>query len=102
MMTNLIQNAIQAVPENRTPEVQVHLVPNEEGLEVWVSDNGSGIEKENLEKIFEPKFTTKTGGMGLGLGIVKNIIRSFGGELDYISEVNKGTTFKIKLKKNAL
>ena len=102
MMTNLIQNAIQAVPENRTPEVHVHLVPNEDGVEVWVRDNGSGIEKENLEKIFEPKFTTKTGGMGLGLGIVKNIIQSFGGELDYTSEVNKGTTFKIKLKKNAL
>ncbi len=102
MMTNLIQNAIQAIPEERSPAVQVHLKMAQADVEVLIVDNGSGIENQNLDKIFEPKFTTKTGGMGLGLGIVKNIIQSLGGTLTYTSEVNKGTTFKIKLEKNGL
>ena len=60
-------------------------------------DNGNGIPDQIKDKIFEPKFTTKTSGMGLGLGIVKSIIESHGGEIHYVSKKNKGTTFTITL-----
>ena len=64
------------------------------------SNNGMGIEVENKNKIFEPRFTTKSGGMGLGLGIVKKIIESLNGQIEFQSKLNKGTDIIIKLKKN--
>ena len=47
------------------------------------------------DKIFEPKFTTKTSGMGLGLGMVKNLVNSYGGKISFKSKIGKGTIFKI-------
>ena len=68
-------------------------------LKVMVSDNGCGIEPENLTKIFDPFFTTKpTGeGTGLGLSICRNIITSHKGEMSCESKVGLGTTFKMVL-----
>ena len=63
-------------------------------------DNGNGIPKEIEDKVFEPKFTTKTSGMGLGLGIVKNIIKSHEGTIRYVSKKGKGTTFIIALSRS--
>ena len=60
-------------------------------------DNGNGIAPEVKHKIFEPKFTTKSSGMGLGLGIVKNIIESHNGTIKCVSKMKKGTTFSIVL-----
>ena len=60
-------------------------------------DNGNGIAPEVKQKIFEPKFTTKSSGMGLGLGIVKNIIESHNGTINCVSKMKKGTTFSIVL-----
>ena len=99
IMTNLLQNAIQAVPQDREPIIRVHIEKHAEFLKIEIQDNGSGISEENITKIFEPKFTTKTGGMGLGLAIVKNSINSLGGTITYETEENKGTIFTIQLKK---
>jgi nitrogen fixation/metabolism regulation signal transduction histidine kinase len=99
IMTNLLQNAIQAVPQDREPIIRVHIEKHAEFLKIEIQDNGSGISEENINKIFEPKFTTKTGGMGLGLAIVKNSINSLGGTITYETEENKGTIFTIQLKK---
>jgi two-component system nitrogen regulation sensor histidine kinase NtrY len=66
---------------------------------VIVSDNGLGVSKINRDKIFEPKFTTKSDGMGLGLGIVRSIINSHRGKISYKSKSKKGTDFKISLPK---
>ena len=60
-----------------------------------VKDNGIGIEEQFLDKIFEPKFTTKNSGMGLGLGIIKNIIENYKGTITFESEYGKGTTFML-------
>jgi len=98
-MTNLLQNAIQAVPQDREPIIRVHIEKHTEFLKIEIQDNGSGISEENITKIFEPKFTTKTGGMGLGLAIVKNSINSLEGTITYETEENKGTIFTIQLKK---
>ena len=62
---------------------------------IAVQDNGIGISEENMDKIFEPKFTTKNSGMGLGLGMVKNIVENSQGSIEFTSEEGVGTTFKV-------
>ncbi|MDA8808267.1 HAMP domain-containing histidine kinase, partial [Flavobacteriaceae bacterium] len=64
-------------------------------VSISVRDNGNGIPLNIRKNIFEPNFTTKSGGMGLGLGMVKNLVNSYEGKIDFESKVNKGTTFKI-------
>ena len=97
VITNLVQNALQSIPKSKIPQIgiQIKTEPNKTFLSVM--DNGNGIPDQIKDKIFEPKFTTKTSGMGLGLGIVKSIIESHGGEIEYVSRKNKGTTFTITL-----
>ena len=98
VLTNLIQNAIQAVPQGREPKIEVRLSLQKHQLEIQITDNGTGISTEDIHRVFEPKFTTKTGGMGLGLAIVKNIIDSLNGTIDFNSSLKSGTTFSIKLR----
>jgi signal transduction histidine kinase len=62
-----------------------------------VRDEGTGIPEDHLDKIFEPDFTTKSGGMGLGLAIVENIIIGHGGSIKVESEMGRGTQFIITL-----
>jgi signal transduction histidine kinase len=69
----------------------------EENVIISVKDNGIGIDAENIEHIFEPKFTTKTSGMGLGLGIIKNIIENYKGTITFETEPGKGSTFIVAL-----
>ena len=97
VMTNLIQNGIQSVEADTNPLINVQILLKEDQVVVRVSDNGQGIATENKEKIFEPKFTTKSKGMGLGLGIVRNIIHSHRGQIGYEANPKKGTTFVIQL-----
>ena len=99
VMTNLIKNSIQAIPSDREPNINIEITDSKNSVKVLVSDNGLGVLEENKEKIFEPKFTTKTDGMGLGLGIVKNIINSHRGKISYKSKPKKGTKFTIALPK---
>jgi two-component system nitrogen regulation sensor histidine kinase NtrY len=99
VMTNLIKNSIQAIPHDREPLINVKITENSKTVKVMVSDNGLGVSKINRDKIFEPKFTTKSDGMGLGLGIVRSIINSHRGKISYKSKSKKGTDFKISLPK---
>ena len=99
VMTNLIKNSIQSIPSEREPNINIEITDSKNSVKVLVSDNGLGVLEENKEKIFEPKFTTKTDGMGLGLGIVKNIINSHRGKISYKSKPKKGTKFTISLPK---
>jgi nitrogen fixation/metabolism regulation signal transduction histidine kinase len=98
IITNLVKNAIQSIPENQEIKsvlVSVRRHPKE--VIILVKDNGIGIEDQFLDKIFEPKFTTKNSGMGLGLGIIKNIIENYKGTITFESEYGKGTTFMVAL-----
>ena len=99
VMTNLIKNSIQAIPHDREPIINVKITESLKTVKVTVSDNGLGVSKNNRDKIFEPKFTTKSDGMGLGLGIVRSIINSHRGKISYKSKSKKGTDFKISLPK---
>lgn len=92
---NLILNAIQSMPEGGTLKIQT--AQEKGGIQISIQDTGRGIPKENLDRIFEPLFTTKQKGIGLGLVIVKNIIEGHGGSIHVQSEVGKGTIFTISL-----
>ncbi len=95
--TNIIQNALQAVKQGQQPKIKVTIKKEGKIVKISFADNGIGIPKSIQSKVFEPKFTTKSKGMGLGLGIVKNIIDSHKAKIDYTTG-EKGTTFVIKLK----
>ena len=95
VVTNLVKNAVQAVEKEKHPAVLVTVTEEDGRACLTVSDNGVGISEENKEKIFEPKFTTKSSGMGLGLAMVKNIVESCGGSIHFTSKLNKGTIFKV-------
>ena len=99
VMTNLIQNGLQSVSSDRKPKIKVELKNYTKKILVFVSDNGSGVDPNLRNKIFEPMFTTKTKGMGLGLGIVKKIIEIHKGLISYKSDNKSGTTFTIELQK---
>jgi two-component system, NtrC family, nitrogen regulation sensor histidine kinase NtrY len=94
VITNLVKNAIQAMPEEQEDKlILVSVYKNENNVIINVKDNGKGVLEENKARIFEPKFTTKSSGMGLGLAIIKNIIENYNGTITFTSEENKGTEF---------
>ena len=95
IMTNLIKNAVQACENTNSPSIKVSIKKMSKTVSISVRDNGNGIQLNIRKNIFEPNFTTKSGGMGLGLGMVKNLVNSYEGKIDFESKVNKGTTFKI-------
>ena len=98
IITNLVKNAIQAIPEEKEQKSIIVAVKElDNNVNITVNDNGIGIESEYIEHIFEPKFTTKTSGMGLGLGIIKNIIENYKGTITFETEYGKGTTFIVSL-----
>ena len=99
VVTNLVKNAIQSIPDERTPKIDVHVFSKHKDVVFTVSDNGNGVTEENISKVFEPKFTTKTSGMGLGLPMIKNIIEAYGGSITFTSQEYKGTTFKVTFPK---
>ncbi|TYB79902.1 GHKL domain-containing protein [Bizionia myxarmorum] len=101
VVTNLVKNAIQAIPDNgiKTPKVVVEVREDGEFVIISVTDNGKGISEENTAKIFEPKFTTKSSGMGLGLGMVKNIVETYNGNITFTSQLHEGTTFTVTIPK---
>ena len=95
IVNNLVKNAIQSVPENKIPDIEVELSEKDEHVYIKVKDNGSGIDDTISQKIFEPKFTTKTSGMGLGLPMIKNIIETYNGSICYDTTKGKGTVFVV-------
>ncbi len=97
IITNLVKNSIQAVPESRDAEVGVFLQKIKDFVVIRVTDNGIGVPPQLGDKIFEPKFTTTTGGTGLGLAMVKKIVEDYNGEIRYISEEGRGTEFTIRI-----
>ena len=82
-------------------EVRVALKATEDEVHVDVTDNGSGIDSSRLPHIFEPKFTTKTHGLGLGLAMVSAIVRGAGGSVSVLSTSHQGTTFRVSLPQSA-
>ncbi len=96
LFTNLIQNAVQAV-ENKKAIIHIDEKLESNHIILSVKDNGSGINKEAIEKIFTPNFTTKTSGSGLGLAMCKGIVEKANGKIWFESSVGEGTIFYVEL-----
>ncbi len=96
VMVNLLNNAIQSIPTNKKGQIDIQVNTNGNEHSISITDNGVGIPEELRHKIFSPNFTTKSGGAGLGLAMVKNIITSAQGSIIFKSDQN-GTTFEISL-----
>jgi signal transduction histidine kinase len=94
-LTNIIGNACQAMPEGGT--LSIATKNNGQTASIEVGDSGVGIPPENLNKLFEPLFSTKSRGVGLGLAIVQSIVTAHGGTITVKSAVGKGSTFCIAL-----
>lgn len=98
IINNLVKNAIESIPSYEPfPRILVKVEKENQWILITISDNGTGIPLNLKDKIFEPQFTTKTSGMGLGLAMIKNMIESYGGTVSFESALNKGTTFYVKL-----
>lgn len=95
VLVNLVKNAMQATTKGGTISLQT--AEGMDGVWVSVSDTGSGIPAEQINRIFEPFYTTKKKGTGLGLMIVQRIVRAHGGRIELQSKQNQGTTFRIWL-----
>ena len=100
VVTNLVKNATQAMIDQPHPRILVTVASEGENVKISVADNGIGISADFTDKIFEPKFTTKSSGMGLGLGMVKNIVETFNGSIDFTSQPGKGTVFNVIFPRN--
>lgn len=120
VVQNIITNAVQAMPAGGTLTIAaqhvqgskfkvqgceddniehrtLNLEPESGFIEISVSDTGEGISPENMDKLFQPLFTTKTKGIGLGLVVCKNLVEANGGRISVGSRLGKGTTFKVIL-----
>lgn len=96
-ITNIIINAIESMHTNGLLTISVSI--SDEGYEVCIKDNGKGIAKEHLPKLFEPFFTMKKNGMGLGLTVSYTILQSHNAKIRAQSRENEGTEFHISFKK---
>jgi CheY-like chemotaxis protein len=107
VVQNLVINAAQAMPEGGVIAIKARnesltgtdggQLPPGNYVCITVADTGVGIKAENLARIFDPYFTTKQQGSGLGLATVYSIVRKHRGEIDVESELGKGTTFRVRL-----
>lgn len=99
VFSNIILNAIQAMPKGG--KLTITTARKDESIETDIADTGEGISKENLEKIFDPLFSTKSRGTGLGLSLCQSIIEGHEGAIEVKSEVGKGAKFIVKLQISA-
>jgi len=97
VFNNLLQNAVQAIGHKREGLIKITLNPDQGNYVIRVIDNGPGIPREMMDKIFSPSFTTKSSGMGLGLALVRSIIVEAGGKINFESSAGEGTVFIISL-----
>lgn len=99
IFNNIIKNSFQAVKNKEDGKISIAIKTDSETCAVSITDNGCGIKDEDKDKIFNPRFTTKQEGNGIGLAIVKTIIETYGGEINFLSKENEGTTFNIIFKR---
>ena len=98
VLINVIKNSIEAKSNN--PKISLEIKQEQKNIKIIISDNGVGMDDEVLKRIGENFYTTKERGTGLGVSLSKEIIRLHGGEMNYESELGKGTTVFITLPQN--
>lgn len=100
IVTNIVSNARQARDENRENIINVDVEQRQKRIIITIEDNGVGIPEDLYQRIFEPNFTSKSSGMGLGLTMVRKMVEDYKGEISVKSTVGKGTMFTISLPSN--
>ena len=97
LFTNLLQNAVQSIPQDRKAKIEISTSEEEGKVTIAIKDNGIGIPQTMQDKIFTPNFTTKTSGTGLGLAMCKGIVEKLDGMIWFETEVNRFTIFYVQL-----
>ena len=100
IITNLVANSRQAKHDDRENIINLDVEQRQKRVIITVDDNGTGIPEELYDRIFEPNFTSKTSGTGLGLTMVRKMVEDYKGEISVKSELGKGSTFTISLPTN--
>ena len=100
IITNLVTNARQAKHDDRDNIINLDVEQRQKRVIITVDDNGTGIPEDLYDRIFEPNFTSKTSGTGLGLTMVRKMVEDYKGQISVKSEVGKGSTFTISLPTN--
>lgn len=97
LFTNLLQNAVQAVPEFKKPVIEISSELIEDKVLIKIRDNGEGIPESKIAKIFTPNFTTKSSGTGLGLAMCKGIVEKVNGRIWFETKENEWTVFYVEI-----
>ena len=97
VIINLVQNSIHALEKSTDKKIIISIKYYEQKIIISFADTGCGMDKETCDRIFEPYFTTKVTGTGLGLTMVYKILQEFGGNIEVQSHLGKGTVFLISL-----
>jgi two-component system nitrogen regulation sensor histidine kinase NtrY len=97
VMINLIDNAVEAMGQQGTIEVETQHVPSDNLVRIVIADDGPGIPAAEREKLFLPYYSTKQRGSGLGLAIVRRIVAEHGGTIEVTDNVPRGTRFAVEL-----
>ena len=95
-LLNIVINAIEAI-EHDNGRISIRIKKDKENAVIEISDNGSGISEDKIPRLFEPYFTSKRNGIGLGLASTLNIIQAHNGSIEVNSELNKSTSFIITI-----
>ena len=101
MLGNLIENAMDSLNSTdvSNKKIYVSILSTPKEIKIVVSDNGNGIKKSNLKKIFKDGFSTKSNSRGTGLFVVKSLIETYNGKISVTSEMEIETKFTVKFKK---
>ncbi|WP_433910662.1 sensor histidine kinase [Sphingomonas yabuuchiae] len=99
VLVNLLQNALDAVADSPSPRVRLTVVEHSDGVELNVEDNGPGLDPAIATEIFTPFVTGKPDGLGLGLGIARDIMTEFGGMLETIPSALGGAGFRLRMRR---
>jgi len=96
---NLLHNALQATDSTEVDQaiINIQIYNKNDAVYISVKDNGSGIKSKNIDKIFEPFYTSSSKGTGLGLAVVKSVVEAHQGEVNYLSQPGEGAHFCLKL-----
>jgi len=97
LINNLLKNAIQSIPDDQEGRVEVSLMKKGHRYIIEVKDDGEGIPESMRDRIFQPNFTTKSTGTGLGLAMCKNIVHQAEGEIWFQTQEGQGTSFFVSL-----
>src|SRR5690606_7851907 len=97
VFNNLLENAVQSIPETRDGEIRVSMQRENHQVLISIEDNGSGISEEAASRVFQPYFTTKSTGTGLGLAMTRKMIEFWNGSIGFETRMGEGSRFYIRL-----